>query len=106
MFGMLLYELIHRKKIFDGESTTAVIEKISKGERPPILVSCSNDFKELMSLCWDNDPNKRPSFIKIVNKLEEMLEQRIEREGMSVPVNIIDNKYEKQDNDDDIVFEE
>jgi serine/threonine protein kinase len=42
---------------------------IAAGERPPIPLDCPDFFRKLISKCWLQVPEKRPSFEQIVDYL-------------------------------------
>jgi Leu/Phe-tRNA-protein transferase len=95
---MLLYEMIHKRPIFDGMSTSQVVTLTTKGKRPDFTVHCSDDFKQLIEKCWAQNPEERPSFIKIRIQLERILESRPKLPKLKV-------EEEKTSLEDDIVFE-
>merc|ERR1711988_1553231 len=49
---------------------------IVKSTRPQIPLDCniSSDYYNLMTSCWSQTPDDRPSFSEIVCKLEQMLD--------------------------------
>ncbi len=42
---------------------------ICKNFRPPIIKNTPKGYNELMQVCWDSDPNKRPTTSDIFEKL-------------------------------------
>lgn len=42
-------------------------------ERPPIPEDLVPSLKNLMTACWDPDPNKRPSFKEIIDQLDNVI---------------------------------
>ena len=40
--------------------------------RPPIPERCDPDWRKLMEQCWSPDPESRPSFTEITNRLQSM----------------------------------
>lgn len=72
-FGLILYEIIYGSRNFIESFKN--IDAIKRGWRPK-LNRC-NDAKfvhnaifDIISDCWDNNPNKRPTFIHIFQVLE------------------------------------
>ncbi|XP_067948153.1 leucine-rich repeat serine/threonine-protein kinase 1-like [Watersipora subatra] len=67
-FGSFLYELITLKRPFhNGEGN--INSYVIAGKRPAISnseVIFPSDMLDLMSLCWDQDPNVRPSADRIL----------------------------------------
>lgn len=45
-------------------------ERYGKGQRPP--VARENPFKNLITKCWNQDPDLRPSFVEIFEELENL----------------------------------
>ena len=64
-YAFLLYEMIEGHNPYRG-TVQEIIQKVKDEERPefysPDVLPC---LKELIERCWDNDPNKRPSFTEI-----------------------------------------
>ncbi|CAG8769796.1 10475_t:CDS:2, partial [Gigaspora rosea] len=56
-----------------------------------------SDYVDLMTMCWDNDPDKRPEAGKIMNKMKDMLRDiyanDIIQELKLVPVNRKSTKW-------------
>lgn len=44
--------------------------KVIAGYRPSFRYPVPDSYKNLIEECWDNDPNKRPSFNEIVHRLK------------------------------------
>lgn len=40
--------------------------------RPPIPERCDSEWRNLMEQCWSPDPEIRPSFTEITNRLRAM----------------------------------
>jgi len=74
MFGMNLWMLMECTNTFPGLSTAEAVTKIRNGERPAITKQCKTNFWQLIQLCWDQDPSKRPSFEEIVKYVKSMKE--------------------------------
>jgi len=73
-FGILLWELVEFKKPFDRMNRDAFYEKVIHGGlRPEISKKIPTDLATLISECWDNDPQARPTCQAIVFSLAEML---------------------------------
>ncbi|KAG0579613.1 hypothetical protein KC19_4G110000 [Ceratodon purpureus] len=64
-FGMICYEVITGLLPFHEFLFNSDLQPvIQEGKRPsfPASVSCPEGLKELMSMCWDQDPTARPNF--------------------------------------------
>ena len=71
-FGILLNEMYSREIPFDGMAPGDVHAAIRNGERPSVQISCPMRLKNLIQLCWDADPEKRPDFEGIAIELKDM----------------------------------
>ncbi|XP_072282257.1 ankyrin repeat and protein kinase domain-containing protein 1 [Pyxicephalus adspersus] len=71
-YSIVIWELLTQKKPFAGNSMMTVIVKVAAGQRPQIEdisedgpVECQQMI-DLMQRCWNQNPNKRPSFPDII----------------------------------------
>ncbi len=64
---MIIYEIITNDIPF---SELEIEKAILKGCRPKINQTTPEYYKNLIELCWSENPNERPSFSKIVHELE------------------------------------
>lgn len=62
-FGILLWELLSGKYAFEGMS------KVDKESRPPFLRTWPPSLEELITDCWHWNPNSRPTFVQIEERL-------------------------------------
>jgi hypothetical protein len=68
-----MWELITRGEPYEGKSKPQIIVGVSKeGLRPDIPPSCPPDFAQLMRDCWEQDPERRPRFAQVLERLEKM----------------------------------
>jgi serine/threonine protein kinase len=74
-FGIILWELWSRDPPYKGIIAKDVgnMVKKDKNYRPTIPKEVPKEIKELMKLCWDFDPAKRPCFLEIINCIENYL---------------------------------
>ncbi len=56
-------------KPFVGIKNDEVIAKIEFGDRLPLPSECPASLFRLMNLCWQYDPNDRPSFKEAENEI-------------------------------------
>jgi len=68
-YGLLLWELVAAKPVFEQMDPKKVAQEVLKNVRPPIPTSCPEPLSVLMSRCWDEDPQVRPTFQEIVKEL-------------------------------------
>ena len=65
-FGMMLWEMLTRTVPFGNMNQNAIGEQIKQGIRPDIPRTTPRDLASLITSCWDQDPNSRPSFAQIL----------------------------------------
>ena len=73
--GIILWELLTRKDPFSNHDDYDIfVDAVcNKGERPPIPEWCPTRLRTLMTRCWDEDPNVRPTFPEIVTALDDVI---------------------------------
>ncbi|EPS66153.1 hypothetical protein M569_08620 [Genlisea aurea] len=70
-FGIVLWELVTGMVPFQNMSAVqAAFAVVNKGVRPAIPPDCLPTLSWIMTLCWDGNPDVRPSFGEIVTMLE------------------------------------
>lgn len=71
-FGIVLWELITGSLPFQNMTAVqAAFAVVNKGVRPIIPQDCPPALAEIISRCWDANPDARPGFSQIVRMLEE-----------------------------------
>ncbi|XP_041358012.1 focal adhesion kinase 1-like isoform X2 [Gigantopelta aegis] len=76
MFGVCIWEiLMYGVKPFQGVKNNDVIGKIEAGERLPLPPGCPPSLYNLMCVCWQYEPSKRPSFADLKTWLYEILDE-------------------------------
>ncbi|XP_031750440.1 tyrosine-protein kinase Srms-like, partial [Xenopus tropicalis] len=69
-FGIFMYEVFMLGRTpYPGMSNQEVKDKVPSGYRLPKPDDCSPDIYMLMLECWQEEPNRRPSFFDLVEKL-------------------------------------
>jgi len=72
-FGIVLWELFSRSKIFEEEKFISRIHSlIVEGERLPIPSHCPETYKRVITSCWNHNPDQRPSWPVVINWLGEL----------------------------------
>ncbi|KAL9255772.1 Serine/threonine-protein kinase STY13-like protein [Drosera capensis] len=70
-FGIVLWELITGMLPFQNMSAVqAAFKVVNKGVRPIIPSDCLPALAEIMTRCWDTNPDVRPPFSNVVKMLE------------------------------------
>jgi hypothetical protein len=59
--GVLLYELAALKHPFDGTSMTQLMQRIVRSPFPPLPLSFSAEFRELVRVCLEKEHARRPT---------------------------------------------
>ncbi|GBC04288.1 hypothetical protein RclHR1_00560015 [Rhizophagus clarus] len=76
--GVLFWELSSGKKPFaDIKYDSSLAERIAHGLREKIIEETPEEYSDLYSKCWDNDPDKRPTIQEVVSTLAPMVSQQI-----------------------------
>jgi len=73
--GMVIYEVLSRRKPFNRDSDLVVVVKVGNGDRPkkPQGVAWfTDDVWEVLKLCWAPQPKERPSIEDVLRCLEEV----------------------------------
>ncbi|XP_062909163.1 tyrosine-protein kinase ITK/TSK-like [Mobula hypostoma] len=74
-FGVLMWEVFTEGKMpYDNCSNAELVEEIAAGFRlhKPKLASCS--IYNMMTCCWFERPEERPSFYELLNEIRELSE--------------------------------
>jgi hypothetical protein len=70
-FGMTCCEIVTCGYLFDGERDEKVLVKqIKEGGRPTLPKTLDEHLKGLITSCWDDNPEKRPSFEDVCKSLD------------------------------------
>ena len=96
-FGVILYEIFTLKEFF-GEFTfmSALEDALMAGKRPPIPDTIDIQFKNLIELCWHQEPIKRPSFDEILKILRDLITKFITSDKINIKENdIIDSNLDE-----------
>lgn len=71
-FGIVLWELITGLLPFQNMTAVqAAFAVVNKGVRPVLPNDCLPVLSEIMTRCWDSNPEVRPPFTEIVRMLED-----------------------------------
>ncbi|KAE8747684.1 mitogen-activated protein kinase kinase kinase 7 [Frankliniella occidentalis] len=74
-WGIILWEVLSRRKPF-SESGNAfrILWEVYKGIRPPRIQNCPKPVEDIMTRCWDKDPNLRPPMDDVVNYMSKLID--------------------------------
>lgn len=81
-FGVVLWELVTGLLPFQNMTAVqAAFAVVNRGVRPPIPDTCPSNIADIMSRCWDANPDIRPSFAQVVKMLEQAQEELLTKVG-------------------------
>lgn len=69
-FGILVYELVTKKIAFEGLYWSQVYIYVGRGERSDIPDQIDAGYRKLITDCWSQNPNERPTFSEILERLQ------------------------------------
>jgi len=70
-FGVVLWESVTRKTPHEGLPHFQIVFQVgTQGLRPTIPRHCPHAWARLITDCWSEDPNGRPSFEEIRERLQ------------------------------------
>jgi len=69
-FGICLWEMLSRNDPYPGMPPYQVVLAVAgQNLRPTVDTAWNPDMRCILELCWDEEPDKRPSFGELVEKL-------------------------------------
>ncbi|RLM99700.1 uncharacterized protein C2845_PM06G32720 [Panicum miliaceum] len=72
-FGIVLWEILTGEEPYANMHCGAIIGGIVNNTlRPPIPENCDPDWRKLMEQCWSANPDARPSFTEVTDRLRAM----------------------------------
>ncbi|OIT05137.1 serinethreonine-protein kinase ctr1 [Nicotiana attenuata] len=72
-FGITMWEILTGEEPYANLHCGAIIGGIVNNTlRPPVPQRCDSEWRKLMEECWSPDPEARPSFTQITNRLRAM----------------------------------
>ena len=82
-FGVVMWEVITRKEPWKGLHPMQIMRAIDRGERPVLTadmirvpaITIGDEYDLLLQQCWHSDPELRPDFDEILQRLETILEK-------------------------------
>jgi serine/threonine protein kinase len=74
MFGMLVYEIAARREPFADKDPVNISTRIrDEGLTPTIPKECPMVLRDVMQMCWKNDPDQRPTLEVVLAFLERAI---------------------------------
>ena len=61
-----------RRIPFKGMDMIKISKLVTKGARPAIPSNCPDSYQQLMTGCWQTNPENRPTFDTILSQLKEI----------------------------------
>ena len=72
-YGIVMWEVLSRKVVFEGLNTPQIIAQISHKQRPsPIPTDSPPELIELMEDCWAHDAAMRPKFKRVLETISDL----------------------------------
>jgi len=68
-FGIIIWEFVTYQRPFNDKGADSIFEAAQQNLTPEIPLDSPEFFGSLMLKCWRIPASKRPSFVKLVNKL-------------------------------------
>jgi len=79
-YGIILQEIANRKPPYSMYpfEPQEIIARVMAHEDPPFRPvvkenACKSELQSLMTQCWDDDPDRRPHFNKILDRLRKVM---------------------------------
>lgn len=75
-YGVILWELVTQKIPWDNLNTMQVIGAVGfMDQRLDIPSDTDPKWASMIESCWDSDPQKRPSFLEVLDRLRDLQKQ-------------------------------
>eukprot|EP00884_Botryococcus_braunii_P009555 jgi/Botrbrau1/18600/Bobra.0367s0041.2 len=69
-FGLMMWEMYHCQPVYEGLIEAQIFHGVLEGSlRPEWESGTPSDFQSLASACWNQQPERRPSFQEVINDL-------------------------------------
>eukprot|EP00301_Raphidiophrys_heterophryoidea_P007556 c12910_g1_i2.p1 GENE.c12910_g1_i2~~c12910_g1_i2.p1 ORF type:complete len:1642 (+),score=461.47 c12910_g1_i2:343-5268(+) len=76
-FGIVLWEILTRENPFNGMSQDIIFHGVKSGTlKPEIPEGCPEGYAQLIRVCLEKQPNKRPTFQEIRSQLKLMQQSK------------------------------
>jgi len=71
-FAICLWEMCTRQIPYDGIPPYQIVISVATKRLRPDTSSIGISFREIIVLCWEEEPSKRPPFDELSEKLKQM----------------------------------
>lgn len=102
-FGMMLYYIYEGMCPFDGVDDENLVRMVTLDNERPVIQHSPPKIRKLILKCWDQDPSKRPSFRKILERMTyghylhpDANKEEVQRVGKSYQKELKFNKNHKK----------
>jgi len=72
---MVFWEIASCQVPYEGYDADTIKDSVKSGERLDIPTHCPSEFKELIELCWHQEPKQRPTASNVFDKISQIIEQ-------------------------------
>ncbi|XP_067224239.1 tyrosine-protein kinase Src42A [Chanodichthys erythropterus] len=77
-FGILLTEIVtYGDDPYPGQDKMACVRAIQRGERMQRPPGCSEELYNIMLMCWRSNPEERPTFTELQEKLLALIQEPV-----------------------------
>ncbi|KAK9052389.1 hypothetical protein SSX86_029018 [Deinandra increscens subsp. villosa] len=87
-FAIVLWELIHNKLPFEGMSNLQAAYAAAFKNVRPSAEGLQEDLAQIVTSCWQEDPNARPNFTQIIQMLLQYLSYNAPSRSAAIPPRI------------------
>jgi serine/threonine protein kinase len=89
-FGVCLWQMITKEVPFAGMTPIQAAFQVANGARPPLTELIPRPMQKIISSCWQQDPQKRPSFTLLTAELCSLVDTRheIRRTTRAIPKHV------------------
>jgi len=95
-FGIVLWEIFsYGQTPYPTLSLTEVIKAVASGYRMDAPDDCPQEIADMMFACWDSDPEKRPTFRQLYERIKQVpFRKTVSMKGAtSTPINAAKSLY-------------
>ncbi|RWS26289.1 mitogen-activated protein kinase kinase kinase 7-like isoform X1 [Leptotrombidium deliense] len=90
-WGVILWQVLSRQIPYENKTSYQIMWAVHVGERPPPIKNCPKPFDSLISRCWSQLPEERPSIAEVEKCMRLILDVFTEEEKSPKPLRRIRN---------------